>query len=336
MKNQFSLATLIFFFFISFVNGQQIHTPAEIYKIMEKSPISYELNELKEVITPPDRSENLNYNHYYRAIENNSIVTYKYNISDSAKIWLSKAEKHFNNREFSLARDYYIKTLEVDSTYFQVMTYIGQTYGIQKQWDKAIEWYQKTIKLNYIDYMAHWFLADAYKVNGEIEKALDEITIAFILNRNNPRIKKSLDEIYKLNKLKYNEWTFTPQMKIDSVGINKVKISFDIDWLGYAMVKALWEYEPGYRESMGVGKGSFSTIEEKEAFVSLMNPLKKKKIKKNPVFKALYDAVNKEMIDEFIIFEIVLPEHPFVAYQFDEKFINHIKNYVLTIRGNKK
>ena len=44
----------------------------------------------------------------------------------------------------------------------------------------------------------------------------------------------------------------------------------------------------------------------------------------------------QNMIDEFILYEIVLPDYPFVAYQFSEELIISIKNYVKEIRGNQK
>jgi tetratricopeptide (TPR) repeat protein len=318
------------------VRGQQIHSPAEILKIMEKSPISYELNALKKEFLPQDRTENLNYNQYYRTNDGSQISTFEYKIDSNAQAYLSKAEEYFQEKKFSLARELYLEALRADSSYFKVMTYIGQTYGIEGNFDKAIEWYNKTISLNYIDYMAHWFLADAYKIKGELDKAVDEITIAMILNRNNPRIVKSLNEIFELKKLKTNYWTFNPQMEIDSIGINKVRVSFNSDWLGYAMVKALWKYEPGYKKSMGVSDDSFSTIEEKECILSLMTSFDKKKLKKHPEFRALQVALDKKMIEEYIFYEIVLPELPFVAYQLPVEFINDIKKYVIEVRGKLK
>ena len=301
MKKTFlTFGLFAFIFSISF--GQEIHTPAEIYKIMEKSPISYELAALETEIIAPDRTDNLNYNHYYRVKRNDELITYNYEISEEASKYLKKAEEFFNGNKFQDAREMYFKVLELDSTYYEIMTYIGQTYGIEKDFDKAIEWYKNTIRLNYIDYMAHWFLADAYKVKGEIDKAVDEITIAQILNRNNPRINKSLVEIYNIKKINYSNWVFNPQIQIDSIGINKVKIAFNTDWLGYAMVKAVWLYEPNYKENMGVKDGSFSTLQERESFASLMTGFNKKKLKKYPEFKALQLALDKKMITEYRLF----------------------------------
>lgn len=316
--------------------GQEIHSPAEIFEILEKSPVTYELNALEGEISPPDRSSKLNYNHYYRLVDADGISTYPYQVKDEIKELLSNAEEHFFEKEFSSARNMYLKVLDVDPTYYQVMTYIGQIYGIEGDFDTAIEWYTKAITVNYIDYMAHWFLADAYKIRGEIDKAVDEITIAIILNRNNPRIKNLLDEIYGMKKLKTADWVFNPQMDIDSIGANRVRVAFNSDWLGYAMVKALWMYEPNYKESMGVKDGAFSTIEEKEAFVSLMANMNKKKLKKYPELKALQLALDKQMIDEYIFYEIVLIDHPFVAYQLSEEMVHDIKDYVVQVRGVQK
>ena len=318
------------------VPAQDLHTPAEIIKIMEASPVTYELSTLETSIPPKDRSDNLNYNDFYRISDGNEISTYKYKPDSGVKACMSAAEMYFEKNKHSLARDMYLHALELDSSYFMAMTYVGQTYGIQGDFEKASEWYLKTINLNYIDYMAHWFLADCYKKLGKNELAVNEITIAHILNRNNPRLLKSLQEIYKINKLEFHDWPFNPQYKIDSLDVNKVRIAFETEWLGYALVKALWQYEPGYSESMGVEAGSFSTLEYKECLLAVMSSFDKKKIKNHPEFKAMQLALDKKMITEFILYEIVLPDHPFVAYQLSEQSIKDIKDYVILARGNQK
>jgi tetratricopeptide (TPR) repeat protein len=315
--------------------GQNIHSPAEILGIMEKSPVSYSLNTLTEEIKAPDRSENLNYNDFYRAKTEDGISTLQYHLSKEVESDFEKAEKYFQNNEPALARGMYQQALAKDSTIYKAMTYIGQTYEIEKNHTKAIEWYQKAIDKNYIDYMSHWFIADAYSAIGEKDKAVDEITIAWILNRNNPRIQIAVKQIYDLKKIKLPTWTFTPQMRIDSLGENKVNIEFQTEWLGWAMVKALWRYEPGYRESMGFKEGILSTLQEKEAIVCVLSSLKKKQLKKHPELKMLRKALDEKMIDEYIFFEIYLPEYPFIAYQLTENFILSIKDYVIKVRGTK-
>lgn len=326
------LAALCLLTTISF--SQKIHDPAQILQIMEKSSVSYELDVLSSPILCPDRSDNLNYNSVYRIKTDSSIMTYSYALKPEAKPFLDKAEYHFSNRNIDSARIYYEKVLEIDPTYYKAMTYIGQMYGTKRDMDKSLEWYNKAIHANYIDYLAHWFIADIYRMKGDLKDAVDEITIAMILNRNNPRLKETRNEIYKLAKRKQDDWCFVPQYKIVS-NDNSVKISFNEIWLGYAMAKALWQYEPGYKQSMGVQENVYSSLEDKECLLVLIAGLinSKTNIKKYPELTTLKKAIERDFLNEYIFYEIVLPEHPNVAYQLSEDFISRIKEYVLTVRN---
>lgn len=321
---------------ISFTHAQNLHTPAEIFKIIEESELTYELGILEEPIPVPDRSNRLNYNHYYRTNTDGKLATYSYELSDETKELLDLAEKQYAQNDYTLARSLYLQVLESDSSYYEVMTYIGQMYEAENDYEKAIEWYQTTIEHNYIDYMAHWFLADAYYRLERKEEALNEISIALVLNRNNPRLRSSFDRIYKQNKLSTSNWTFNPQIKLDSISATEYSLQFDEDWLGFGLVKAVWAFEPGYSESMGVAKGQYSTIEEKEAIASLLSGLSKKQLKKVPEFKALKMALDQGMINDYILFETVLTENPHVAYQLPEETILSIQQYLITVRGSVK
>jgi len=324
----FEILTLL----ITSTFSQTLHSPAEIFSIMDKSIIMYEIGTINLNIVAPNRNDKLNYNDYYRVKNDSGIFTYKYKSNQEADKLLKIAEDNYQNGKISEAREMYMNVLKLDASYYQVMTYIGQMYGIEKNLDKAIEWYTKTIQLNYIDYLAHWLLADIYKMKGEIEKAVEEITIAQILNRNNPRLNKALVDIYELKNLEYSNWSFTPQYTIDSVSPRKVKIESNPDWLGHALVKAVWLYEPGYKEKMGYVNGNISILQEKECLLSLIAGFDKKKIKKYSEFKALQLALNDKRIDEYIFYEIILPDYPFVAYQLNEDFINNLKDYVIKTR----
>lgn len=317
--------------------AQKIHSPQEIVSILEKSSIVYEFNMLEEEIPAPDRSDNVVLHSFYREELNGKLVTFSYEISQQGATLLDAAEKAFGQKDFAQARSLYEEVLKTDPDFHKVRTYIGQTYGIEGDFKKAIKWYQGAIEKNYIDYMAHWFLADAYFKNRKIDKAVDHITIAYILNRNNPRIRNSLDNIYKEKGLSRDDWHFNPQLRIDSTGEQSVAIYFHPDWLGYALVKALWRYEPGYAESMGSGKDEFfSMFQEREALASLIAGIKEEKIRDYPELEALLAALKMDMGEEYIIFEILLPQYPHVANQLPEEMIGRISKYVLKIRGKAK
>ncbi|MPM10922.1 hypothetical protein SDC9_57259 [bioreactor metagenome] len=315
--------------------AQKIHSPAELLKIMENSEISYEISSMETPVKCPDYSSNLNYNESYRAVTDSGIYTYKYSISDEAAEFFKKAEGFFQKIMIDSAQKYYKKTLEVDSSLYFVMTYLGQTFEHQNDSKNAIYWYKKAIEKNYIDYMAHWFLADAYKATGQLDKAVDEITIARILNRNNPRIKSAFDNIYKAAKRKTEDWYFNPQIELEKTGEKKVKVSFDSKWTGYAIAKAIWEFEPGYSLSMGVEEGVYSTIEDKECLISQIIGMENAKVKykKDPQLRIMKTAAENKFLTEYILFEIVLPENPQVAFQLTEEIIESMKNYILEIRN---
>jgi tetratricopeptide (TPR) repeat protein len=316
---------------------QKIHTPGEIVKMMIDSKLSYEITMLDKTIECEDFSNNLNYHDCYRVSTDSGLFTYKIIINDKAKPFYDKAEKYFSSKDMDSALVYYNLALNEDSTLYNVMTYIGQIYGIKKDYDLAIYWYKKVISKNYIDYMAHWFLADIYESNGDIDNAVDEITTAQILNRNNIRIKEAMFRIFKKAKRNTDDWCFNPQVEINKITDHNIKIANSENWSIYAMAKALWAYEPGYRESMGVSSDVYSTLEDKECLGSMLMGIENAKtnIKNDPQLNILKLATLNKHIDDYIMYEIVLPKNPFVAFQLSEDFILGIKDYILEYRFKK-
>ncbi|MBN2614054.1 MAG: tetratricopeptide repeat protein [Bacteroidales bacterium] len=318
------------------ISAQKIHSFSEIMKMMTNSPVNYQVELLKNPAPVPDRNNKVNYNDVYREVNGTSIRSYKYSIPGNVKPIYDEAEKDFSNNKILKARELYQKVLSLDSSLYQVITYIGQTYEMSGNYEEAMKWYRQAIDKNYIDYMAHWFLADAYMKKGEVKKAVDEITMAQILNRNNVRIHNSLKRIYQAAKMDTTSWTFNPQMKIDSIGVNKVEIASDKLWLPYALVTAFWKFELKYSKSMGVEKGQLSTTQSKEALAALIGALKKKDYRKNPELRALQLAISNKLVTEYILYEIWLPQYPQIAYQFSKSTLNDLRNYVISIRGGKK
>lgn len=336
-------ALLAIFSFVAVAAAAQkkpeLHTPAELVKIMTDSKVTYNLSQLDSVIKQPDRSAKVNYNDVYRKTTATGTATYRYSVNKEAAKEMEKAEEEFAKNNLDEARKHYLLCLEADTGYYMAMTYIGQTYYIQKNWNKAIEWYEKATRVNYIDYMAHWFLADTYSAAGKKDEALDEILIAHVLNRNNPRIMKSLDLILGEHRFKYNNWVFSPQYSVKKNPDNSVELKYGEGWLVYAVTKAIWNFEPGYRESMGYSdENVFRELEEKEGLIGLLlseDPKTAALVERKALEKATDDKKNN-MLQEYIFYEILLTDHPSVAYQLPEGFIQSIADYVLKVRCERK
>lgn len=317
--------------------AQKIHDPAEIIKIMDASQIRYSLEALTTTEIP-DFSERVIYHEFYgKKSPDGSFVVKQYELNDSAAHHYQIAEKFFEQKNHEQARYHYRKALEADPTCYKVMVYIGDTYYHQQRYVEALTWYQRATDSNYIDYLAHWACANALVYMGKQEQALREITIAKVLNRNNPRLTSKLQEIYHLNKKSYNDWYFVPLYDLsednDAEGKRTVKIRFKEYWLPYAMAKAVWKYEPGYAESMG----NNIILGEKEAVLSYWIMVSShKEGKKTMPAKALKLAMESNCFESYVIYEALLPAMPEIAMYIGKEGIEAIASYILDVRSKIK
>lgn len=327
------LIPFCFFLVVMPILSQKLHTPAEILKIMEDSKLTYSIDFLKDAIECENYSNKLNDRIRYRVKSGTSYIPKEIIPNEKATQLFEKAESFFEAKKTDSALVYYQLSLKEDSTLYSAMTYIGQLYEDKQDIQNAIKWYKKAIEHNYIDYMAHWFLADAYLAQNDIKNAVDEIVIAQILNRNNPRIKVAFKEILGKDNRTTDDWCFNPQYTLKKISDKKIEISAAERWLPYAITKALWAYEPGYKESMGLSQEN-ALLEDRECIVSLIAAIDNNKEKESlpPELKTLMDAFMNKYVDFYILYEIILPKNPYIVYQLPEYQIVIMKNYILAHR----
>lgn len=300
----------------------------EAMEIIKESKTLYSLKYLDKPIPVPDRSRLINYP-VYREKKGDSYDVKAIKATGEAKKLLDKAENYFGSHQYAKARDAYTLALQEDPKLYSAITYIGQTYGIEKNWDKAELWYKKAIEANYVDFLAHWLLADVYKIKGQKEKALDEISIAKVLNRNNPRLEALRKEIYGLNGLNIKNWTFNPQvrMSMDSVTGN-VNIVADSIWSYYAFVQAAWFYEPVYKAK--AKKYSMPQAMYRECLMGFLPFIGDKALVDSvDVLKRLVKVIEADKLDEFVFYDMLLLDYPTASFQLDKKQIEGLKDYLI-------
>lgn len=323
--------------FTSCLYSQDIHTVEQILVIMTNSSVKYNLSFLENRIPAQDNSGNLTTHYFYRVENDKEIKVLEMDVKGKAKDNLQYAEYYFSQYRFDDAIEYYQKAFNDDTTAYFLLTYIGQCYLALDEPEDAEKYFKKAIKKNYIDYMAHWFLADLYLENKKINDAVKEITLANILNRNNPRLLNSLKAIYKQAKLNYKDFHFTPQIKLEKIKSDSVLVAFDKIWMSYAMVKAVWAFEKGYKENMGVGSDSYSLTEEIEALGNLYLSLQK--IEEDysiyPELGVMVKAMEDKMIYPFAMYEIMLVKYPQAAFSLPKGQIEKLAEYVLKFRTGK-
>lgn len=317
-----------------YAQDAELHSPQEILQIMDNSDLTYEIDAIDEELDCEQDDNNVNTVYMYSLDADDGREKAIYKMSDEAEAYFLKAEQFFIAKEIDSARRYYGLVADLHKDFSMPVTYIGQSYEIQGDTSKAIEYYEKAVKLNFYDFTAHWFLADCYLNKGMVDSAIRQITVANVLNRNNPRLKQSLKSIYKTAGKTYNEWCFIPQVKVSKSG-KKVAVKYASNWIGFALAKAVWEYEPGYRKQMGVTGDGYSIVEDKECLAMLAMTLSgddKKQWKMEPCLNALMVALDDKLFHEYLAYELVMYKYPGVAYYYSPSYINEIADYVLKIR----
>lgn len=292
------------------------------------SKMLYAIHFLEKPIRLPDYSGNLN-SPAYQVKSDKGIVVKYFNPEGEAKKVYHAAELDFESHKFSVAREKYKKVMLIDPSQTSMMTFIAQTYGLEKKYKEAESWYKKSIEANFIDYMAHWFLADIYMLTGQKEKAVPEIAIAKVLNRNNPNLERKRKEIFAANGLDSSSWTFNPQLTIEKTTAKEVTITADTLWMHYALIKAAWEFEPEFRASRikNTVRENKEDVKQNDCLIGLLLPnIEKKGI---PVIDRLNKVMNADKIEEFVFYEITLLEHPDYAFYLEPGKIKALADYVV-------
>jgi tetratricopeptide (TPR) repeat protein len=317
----------------------KFNSPFEIIKIMTNSKETFNVKLIDSIYEQKDRTNNIIvYNYYVKKDSNDNPVLSVYDLNKNEQEILNLAESEFAKKDYRTAREQYLKLYEMNKNLSFVMVYIGQTFSIENNFDEAIKWYLKSIETNYIDYKAHWFLADVLVYKNRKDEALKEITIANVLNRNNPRLQLSMNDIYKGNGKLISNWNFNPQSKIykDSKGIN---IEFGKNWIMYSMVKALWDYDEDYMKEKGFNKSNCLVPREKEALLNFYsgceNTIKSgdSTAKSLIEFRNLKEAIENKYFNEFMFYEVILPDYPQIAMTLEKEFFDRIVEYVMNIRN---
>ncbi len=302
-----------------------IHQPGEIVLIAQKSTVAYLIEMLPEdtvleeteeptVLTPT----------LYRDTSEGKISLLGYEISDSLGGLLAMAEGAFEARDYRAALDLYREMRQVDPKYYHALTLIGDAWFMMEEYDSAVVAFQRSIEENFIDYQSHWFLADSYWKLGEQEQALRELTIAHVLNRNHSKLKETLMARRKEIGRPWKDWEFKPQYILEKVG-DQVHVAAKEGWLGYALVKALWKYEPGYREKMRGEKSDdsqWSMLEEKEALAQCTAFPEQ--------HETLMSIIRSGYAFEFIYYEVMMTRYPSSTLMMPEPVSDRLIEYINT------
>jgi tetratricopeptide (TPR) repeat protein len=302
--------------------NNKLHSPPQVLKIMTDSKINYVIVVLKDSLKTPADSLPVLPNQYYLITSDSGRRIGEYDLHGASLKLFVQGETSFKENNLSDALTSFKALVKAEPHYAYALTLTGDVYYTLQKYDSAEFYFKRALQLKSVDYSARWFLADTYWKNGNGLNALKNIYYAHLMNRNNPRLLRGLKYYARAMGHNWDGWKFTPQFRLSQNG-NKVVIESAPGWLGYAMVKALWKYEPGYAQSItgqARNKYTFILAEEAEAVMSLISA--------NKNMKFLEKIVNDGYFPEFFYYEIVSPKNPLALLSLRKDEIERLVEYV--------
>jgi len=301
----------------------RIHSPAEIYKIMEESNLVYtftyyggqeEEKELTSIL--PGR---------FRVSEDSAAVNkvlLEYDYSPVVEEFILKGDSLRSMNKYADAVACYINAWDQGGRYYHpALIKTGNCYFAQGLYDSAAVYFRRAIEGNFMSYQAHWFLSDCYFYLDRVEDAYRELLTAHLLNINHDMLFNQLKKLRTRMERPWKDWGINPRYEIKEKE-GKIVISAPPEWLAYAMVKAVWRYEPGYSDSMSgstEGTPTASTLEEREAMAAHLAV--------NPDDR-LDRIIRDGYADEMLIYEIIAREYPILLALIDDDTFSKIIEYV--------
>lgn len=285
-----------------------LHELPELYRLLERSEITYTIHDgsdSADELYEPNRTVLTPGIHI--SFDSLGIPQYTYVALDTSRDeQFKKAEKAFNDEDYRFAIDLYQELFEIAPAFDYLLAYIGDAYMELKEFDSSKVYYEKAIENNSIDYQRRWFYADLLWRMGDSAKAINQITIAHILNVYHEKVFDRLVQLRERVGRPWKDWSVLPRAYI-APNEKKVDIVIDTDWIGYGITKALWLYEPDYALRMYGHPREQEMMpikEEREALAATMR-------NNESLYALVFDTVGTENFDLFILYEIIAKRNPY-------------------------
>ncbi len=313
----------------------------EIMSFMEASPTQYRIDQLYGEF--PKRSRTTLANGTFIQIHDGREYAIEYEQAETCEEakWRQAALALINreNPKFKKARKLYQKILKLTPDNAQIMTYMGESYLLEGNLEEAKQWFKLALSYNPIDYSAYQNLAEIYVLQDSIDAAIESITLAHIFNRNNIFVLLRLQEIYQIAEQTYHsDWSFEPKYYLEK-DADTITIIADGIWLTYGMYKAVWAYEPDYhyiKSSQEVSDFLFHAEMEASLGTFLTySALRSEDQRIYPAMRAIEMALDDELLEAFVMYEVLLVDHPTLAAHLTPDFIKQLEQYIRQVRLEK-
>lgn len=312
--------------------AQPFYELSDFLKMAGGSERTYDFTLLQERIKDQVDHGNLNFNYYYQTDSAGKRVVNPWVLAPEVWELQEWAMEAMDQEMPDTAISIYEEILEKQPGYSPALVGIGIAWHSMGYYPLAKQFFLRAIDANPIDYTAFWSLARTYEAMKLNDSAQFAIIRAWILNRNSLEIGKDAERICSSSGGSFKHWNFTPQYKIVTRE-DRVVVQYQRSWMGYAICKAIWAYEPGFSSKREI-PGSLTMFQERECLSCLLTSMEadKKEYASDQALQGFKLALQHKMAMEFILFEILLPANPDMAYLLDDARIAGLVDYVKLTR----
>lgn len=328
------LALILFSIPLISLHAKKTYSLQELMALMVESPLCYVMHmEDDPAFKPPSPKTESYTPDYYQGVVDGNLVPLKYNLDKKAAKQLERAEEFYGEGMFDIAVDFYKEVLKKHPENTTVLTYMGQSYRLMEDVAKAKQCYLQAIEINFYNYMPHWFLANIYRYEGDLDNATREIATAKVLNRNNPRLQEHFEFIMQDAGRNGKDCYWDPRVLITRVDADTIRVQSTMEWMPVGLVEAMWMYEPDFHEAERADKDNFNFTRAAEIYgatASYYNNLTDE-CKQDPILAYLLRSV-KDYPRAFVVYEMLLPDYPKAVFSLPKDDILHMRDYLLEVK----
>jgi tetratricopeptide (TPR) repeat protein len=346
--------------------------PAEFFKLIDKSKTQYqvEMGPVKDPI--PSEACDRRDPSSQRVEGKDGIRLRAWTIAPEAQPHFDKAEAFYKEKKFEQAGPEYAAAVKLDPGYAAGWLFSGDApFGLH-DWAGALAAYRKALEIDPSIAQAHRFAADALAHLGELDEAETEYIHAIAWDPAYKEAWQALENLGKEVGFRVEQHPFSPPAGMvghTDKGVVEIGMLKDEKeaprWLAYAICKAAWRFEPGFRAKRRGTKEddayAWSSHEEKECVEAYMeagvnNAAAQREKEKLPPLEGeaafaaapadvpfLMDVLKAGMLDPYVIFEDFGRKCPAPFAMFPKQRIHDIEAYIRKFvvihagpaRGNK-
>ncbi len=159
--------------------------------------------------------------HFSKAVELNPSSSWSYHKLGETLFKLG----NFNQAETNLS-----KACQLNPDNYQFYKALAWLYRKQKKWDETINCYSKVIELNPMDYMAYYWLANTWKIKGEIKSAIAVCRQGLEKYPQEPQLTSELENLIGEKKVE------NKKEKIIICAIFKDEAPYILEWIAYHQI----------------------------------------------------------------------------------------------------